>query len=99
MIVGRFFGWVFLVCGVLVLVRDFWASAKLGTWSSIALGQLWYDLSRTSLIMTQAGIQRYVSARAWDVIDQMLAIWAFVAFILIGIGLLVAFHRRRDIVE
>ena len=99
MIVGRFFGRVFLVCGLSVLGRDFWASTKSGTWSSIALGQLWYDLNRTSLIMTQAGIQRYVSGRAWDVIDQMLAIWAFVAFFLIGIGLLVAFHRRRDIVE
>lgn len=99
MIIGRFLGWVFLVCGVLVLARDFWASYEVRHWAPIALGQLWYDLNRTSLILTQAGIQRYVSVRAWDVIDQMLTIWAFLALMVIGIALLIAFRRRQDVVE
>ena len=99
MIIGRFFGWIFLVCGVLVLVRDFWASFAIRHWAPIALGQLWYDLNRTSLIMAQAGIQRYVSVRAWSVIDQMLTMWACLALLLIGLALLIAFRRRQDVVE
>ena len=99
MIIGRFVGLVFLVAGALVLIRDLWATFVLHAWSPIALGQLWYDLNRTSLIMTQAGIQRYVSVRAWSVIDEMLAVWACVALLLAGLGLLIAFRRRTDIVE
>jgi hypothetical protein len=99
MIIGRFFGWVFLVCGLLVLARDCWASYDARTWAPIALGQLWYDISRSSLVLAQAGIQRYVSVRAWDVIDQMLSVWACAALLLIGIGLLIAFRRRQDVIQ
>lgn len=99
MVIGRFFGLVFVVFGGLVLLRDLWASYTLQSWSPIALGQLWYDISRSSLMMTQAGIQRYVSVGAWDVIDQMLNVWACAALLLIGIFLMIGFRRRTDVIE
>jgi hypothetical protein len=99
MIIGRFLGLIFVVCGLAAFARDFWVSYQVRSWSPIALGQLWYDINRTSLIMAQAGIERYLSVRAWDIIDQMLTVWACVALLLIGVGLLIAFRRRQDVIE
>jgi len=49
MIVGRVVGWIALLSGAAVLVRDLlvWIDTK--HWAPIALGQLWYDLNRSSL--------------------------------------------------
>jgi hypothetical protein len=99
MIIGRFFGLFFVVVGTLVLVRDLWATFVLHSWSPIGLGQLWYDISQSSLVQVQAGTEHLMGVRAWDVIDAMLSIWAFLALLLIGIGLMIAFRRRRDVIE
>ena len=99
MIVGRFFGLFFVICSVLALARDFWVSYQRQTWLPIPLGELWYDISRTTLVAIQVGTQRYIGEKAWAIIDAMLSVWAFVAFLLIGIGLMIAFRRRTDIVE
>jgi hypothetical protein len=99
MIIGRFFGLLFAVLGILVLVRDLWAAYVLHSWSPIGLGQLWYDMSQSSMIEIQAAVESYIGVRAWAVIDAMLSIWAFLALLLIGIGLSIAFRRRRDVIE
>jgi hypothetical protein len=98
MIGGRILGWVFLVAGLVVLARDFMVSFAEKHWAPIALGQLWYDLDRTSLDFVQGTIKRNVGYGAWSVIDAMLICWASVAMIVIGIALLIVSRRPQAVV-
>ena len=52
--IGRLIGWIVFLAGVAVLVRDalVWIDTK--HWAPIALGQLWFDLDRSSLNLVQA---------------------------------------------
>lgn len=61
MIVGRVVGWLVLLAGLSVLTRGVmvWIDRKF--WAPVGLGQLWYELSGSSLNLVQAEIQRYVS--------------------------------------
>ena len=96
MIVGRVIGWIILLFGSAVLVRDVlvWIDTK--HWAPIALGQLWYQLNRSSLNLIQAVIQRYIHPFLWDpIIVSVLLSWAFAVLIILGALLLVLFRRRR----
>jgi hypothetical protein len=94
MIVGRVIGWVVLLAGLSVLTRDAMAWIDTKIWAPIALGQLWYDLDRSSLNLVQAITQRYISAFLWDrVIVNILLCWAFAA--LIGLGLVILLLARK----
>ena len=97
--IGRIVGWIFLVAGCFVLVRDFWVSFQVRHWAPIALGQLWYAIDRSSMVITQAAIQRYISVKAWYVLDALLVVWASLALIIIGMALLLAFRPRHDVPE
>ena len=95
MIVGRVIGWISLLAGAAVLVRDLlvWIDTK--HWAPIALGQLWYDLNRSSLNLVQAGVQRYIHPFLWDpIIVSILLSWAFAVLMILGALLLVLFRRR-----
>jgi hypothetical protein len=95
MIVGRVIGWIALLAGVAVLVRDLlvWIDTK--HWAPIALGQLWYQLNRSSLNLTQAVVQRYIHPFLWDpIIVSILLSWAFAVLMLLAALLLVLFRRR-----
>ncbi len=61
MIVWRMLGLIVFLAGLSVLTRDVthWFATKI--WAPIALGQLWYELDRSSLNLAQAVIQRYGS--------------------------------------
>jgi hypothetical protein len=94
--VGRVIGWVALLAGAAVLMRDLlvWIDTK--HWAPLALGQLWYDLNRSSLNLAQAVIQRYIHPFLWDpIIVSILLSWAFVVLMFLGALLLVAFRNRR----
>ena len=96
MIVGRVIGWMALLAGAAVLVRDLlvWIDTK--HWAPIALGQLWYDLGRSSLNHVQAVTQRYIHPFLWDpIIVSVLLCWAFVVLMILGLLLLLAFRRRN----
>jgi hypothetical protein len=96
MIVGRVIGWMALLAGAAVLVRDLlvWIDTK--HWAPIALGQLWYDLGRSSLNLVQAVTQRYIHPFLWDpIIVSVLLCWAFVVLMILGLLLLLAFRRRN----
>jgi hypothetical protein len=101
MFVGRWIGWLFLLSGLAVLVRDLIAWADSGRFAPIVLGQLWFDLAPASLNLAQAVIQRYIHPALWDpAIQRLLLLWAFPVLILIGFLLIAAFrpresHRRR----
>jgi hypothetical protein len=95
MIVGRVIGWIVLLAGAAVLVRDglVWIDTK--HWTPIALGQLWYELNRSSLNLVQAVVQRYIHPFLWDpIIVSILLSWAFVVLMFLGALLLVLFRRR-----
>jgi hypothetical protein len=95
MVVGRVIGWIVLLAGAAVLVRDglVWIDTK--HWAPIALGQLWYQLNRSSLNLVQAVVQRYIHPFLWDpIIVSLLLSWAFAALMILGVLLLVLFRRR-----
>src|SRR5271167_3224281 len=95
MIVGRVIGWIALLAGAAVLVRDVlvWIDTK--HWVPIALGQLWYDLNRSSLNLVQAVTQRYIHPFLWDpIIVSVLLSWAFAVLMFLGVLLLIVFRNR-----
>ena len=95
MIVGRLIGWVVFLAGAAVLVRDVlvWIDTK--HWAPIALGQLWYQLNRSSLNLVQAVTQRYIHPFLWDpIIVTILLSWAFAVLMILGVLLLAVFRRR-----
>lgn len=94
MILWRVIGWVVLLAGLSVLARDAarWFATKI--WAPVALGQLWYEIDRSSLNLVQAVIQRYVSTFLWDrIIVSILLCWAFA--LLIGLGALILLLARK----
>ena len=94
MIVWRIVGWGALFAGLSVLVRDVITWFDTRVWAPIAVGQLWYEIDRSSLNLVQAVTQRYVSAFLWDrVIVNVLLCWAFAA--LIGLGLVILLLARK----
>jgi hypothetical protein len=96
MIVGRGIGWIVLLAGAAVLVRDglVWIDTK--HWAPIALGQLWYQLNRSSLNLFQAVVQRYIHPFLWDpIIVSLLLSSAFAVLMILGVLLLVLFRRRN----
>jgi hypothetical protein len=97
MIVGRVIGWVLLLAGLAVLVRDVIGWYDTGVFAPIVLGQLWFDLSPGSLNLVQAVIQRYIHPALWDpAITSILFLWAWTVFVVLGLVLLLAFRRRDN---
>ena len=71
-----------------------WFDTKI--WAPIALGQLWYELDRSSLNLVQAVIQRYLSPFLWDrIILNILLCWASAVLIVIGASILLLTRARR----
>jgi hypothetical protein len=92
--IGRLIGWAFFLAGLAVLVRDVlvWIDTK--HWAPIALGQLWFDLHRSSLNLVQAVVQRYIHPFLWDpIIVTILLCWAFAVLMVLGVAIL-ALARR-----
>jgi predicted membrane protein len=93
--IGRLIGWIIFLAGISVLVRDVLVSIDLGHWAPIALGQLWYDLSRSSLNLVQAVVQRYIHPFVWDpIIVTILLCWAFAVLMVLGLLILAISGRR-----
>jgi hypothetical protein len=97
MIAWRFVGWVAFLAGLSVLVRDLILWFDTRVWMPLALGQLWYELDRSSLNLVQAVVQRYASPFLWDrIIVNILLCWVFAALIALGtLILLLAKSLRR----
>src|SRR5215470_17630585 len=84
--IARLIGWIIFLAGVSVLVRDVlvWIDTK--RWTPMALGQLWYDLNRSSLNLVQAVVQRYIHPFLWDpIIVSILLCWAFAVLMVLGL--------------
>ena len=90
----RIIGWILVLAGAAVLVRDVISFFEKHLWAPLALGQLWYELDRSSLNLAQAVIQRYVSPFVWDrIIVAVLLCWA--STVLLGLGAVVLLLARR----
>jgi hypothetical protein len=94
-IIGRLIGWIFFLAGAAVLVRDVFVWIDTKHWAPIALGQLWFDLNRSSLNLVQAVVQRYIHPFLWDpIIVTILLCWAFAVLMVLGVLMLAIFGRR-----
>ena len=96
MIIGRLIGWIVFLAGAAVLANDVivWIDTKI--WAPIALGQLWYQLNRSSLNLAQAVIQRYIHPFLWDpIIVSILLCWAFPVLMTLGLLIVVIFSRHK----
>jgi len=93
--IGRLIGWIFFLAGLAVLARDAFVWIETKQWAPIALGQLWYDLNRSSLNLVQAVVQRYLHPFLWDpIIVTVLLWWAFAVLMVLGLLILALSGRR-----
>ena len=93
--IGRLIGWIIFLAGLSVLVRDVMVWIDTAHWAPIALGQLWFDISPSSLNLIQAVVQRYIHPFLWDpIIVSVLLCWASAVFIALGLLILVLSSRR-----
>jgi hypothetical protein len=93
--IDRLIGWIIFLAGLAVLARDVlvWIDTK--HWAPIAVGQLWFDLNRSSLNLVQAVVQRYIHPFLWDpIIVTVLLWWAFAVLVVLGVLILALFGRR-----
>jgi predicted membrane protein len=93
--IGRLIGWIIFLAGLAVLARDVFVSIDTKHWVPIAVGQLWYDLNRSSLNLVQALVQRYIHPFLWDpIIVTILLWWAFAVLMVLGLLILALSGRR-----
>jgi hypothetical protein len=93
--IGRLIGWIIFLAGLAVLARDAFVWIDTKRWAPIALGQLWFDLNRSSLNLVQAVVQRYLHPFLWDpIIVTVLLWWAFAVLMVLGMLILALSGRR-----
>jgi len=99
MLILRLLGGWCLIVAVIALVYD--GTKSLGSGGELImtpLGKHWFDLNVTSLNLSQAVIERYVSPWLWDpVIITILAAPAWVVFAVLGFVLYFLGRRRKKI--
>jgi len=93
--IGRLIGWIVFLAGLAVLAHDVFVWFDTKHWAPIALGQLWFDLNRSSLNLVQAVVQRYIHPFLWDpIIVTILLCWAFAVLMVLGVLILALSGRR-----
>ena len=95
MLIGRIIGWLLVLAALVVLVADLIAWLDTRHLGLTAAGQLWYEISPSTLELAQPAIQRHVAAWLWEPIVALLTLPA--ALILGAPGLLLLWAcRSRD---
>tara|TARA_R110002096_G_scaffold371710_1_gene565221 strand:- start:692 stop:982 length:291 start_codon:yes stop_codon:yes gene_type:complete len=95
MLIGRLIGWVLVLAGIIVGVRDGVTWQETGTYPLTSTGEVWYSLHSESLNTAQAAVQRYLSPEVWDPGIQTVLLWPAVAtFVGLGVIFLLLFRRR-----
>jgi hypothetical protein len=62
----RIIGILFIIGALLAAGFEVAGWASSGSYKSITLGGLWYEIHRSSLNGAQAGVQRYLAPWLWD---------------------------------
>jgi len=95
--IGRLIGWIVFLAGLAVLAHDVFVWIDTKRWAPIAVGQLWFDLGRSSLNLVQAVVQRYIHPFLWDpIIVTVLLWWAFAVLVVLGLLILALSGRRTQ---
>lgn len=91
-------GWAILVA-IIALVADVTVAFNAGTPIAFtSLGKRWSELSRDTLLLAQAGIERYVHPFVWDpVLISVLWLPTWVFFLGLAVLLYLAGRRRRKV--
>ena len=93
--IGRLIGWIVFLAGLAVLAHDVFVWIDTKRWAPIVVGQLWFDLGRSSLNLVQAVVQRYIHPFLWDpIIVTILLCWAFAVLMVLGVLILALSGRR-----
>lgn len=96
----RFLGILFLLIAGGIAAWDLWTAGGFAAWHASALGELWYQVSPSSLNMLQAGTQRYLHPDVWDrvllpiVLQPAWMVFAVPGIVLWGLSLLRRLVRR-----
>jgi hypothetical protein len=95
--IGRVIGWIIFLAGLALLARDVFEWIETKHWAPIAVGQLWFNLDRSSLNLAQAVVQRYTHPFLWDpIIVTVLLWWAFAVVMALGLLILALSGRRAQ---
>lgn len=95
MIVGRVIGWLLLLVVLAAAGYEAMAAVNSGAWRPIALGELWFKISPSTLNGAQAGIQRHVAPWLWEpVITSILRLPGWAVFGVPALALLWLCRRR-----
>jgi hypothetical protein len=95
MLFGRLIGWVFVLAGMIVVIRDAVLWHETGTFRLSSGGEIWFQAHRDSLNLLQAVVQRYLTPVIWDPGIQTVLLWPAMATLVgIGLFLLLLFRRR-----
>jgi ABC-type Fe3+ transport system permease subunit len=94
LIVLRVIGWLLLLAALVVLGLDVASWIREGHWVMTPAGKLWYEISRNSLSLAQAGIERHVWKPLWDPV--ILTVLLQPAWLVLGLpGALLALFARH----
>ena len=66
MLLGRLVGWLLMIAALVAEGRDLWGLWDTGQYHVSALGELWAQVNRNSLLLLQPAIQRHVAVWVWD---------------------------------
>ncbi len=95
MLFGRLIGWVFVLAGAIIAIRDAVLWHESGIFRFSSGGEIWFQVHRDSLNLLQAVVQRYLSPVIWDPGLQTVLLWPAMATLAgIGLILLILFRRR-----
>jgi hypothetical protein len=90
MLVLRVLGYALLLAGLIVLGRDILAWHDTGTFSPVAFGPLWLELSRQSYVAATSVLAPWMLI----ILRRLLMLWA--AATLLALGLVLALIGRRE---
>jgi hypothetical protein len=95
MALGRWLGFILLLCALVVLGRDVVGRVDTGRFAPVSGLQLWYDLSSRTAEATRQVVEAGLGRWAWEGgVAPILDLWAFALLLGLGLVLLWAFRRR-----
>jgi hypothetical protein len=94
-IIGRIIGWLLVLAALVVLVADLIGGLDTHQFALKTAGEIWYEVSPTTILIAQPAIQRHVAVWLWDPVIQTVLLWPAAAVIGVpGLALLWLFRRR-----
>ena len=94
MIVGRIIGWLLLILALIAEGHDIWGWIDTGHYEVAALGRLWFELDRGSLVSLQSAIEGH-AAWLWDPVIATTLVWLAYGAALLGLGMALGESRLR----